>query len=521
MPDPAPGTVTVPGGPPPANQFRTVEEARTFLGQLEARTRAAEDKLAGIDDVIVRKITDAVQRLGEDAARQVQEAKIADREHGDWRGIEECIQTAPDGQPIVRMLGDHDPLTGHYVPGLLDRSEHVHGEWHQKVRDCATDLNLLRIMLPSQGEDAASVKQRIARTRAAARMRSLLAHAPDPIRDALKANTRLFGDISTAGQELIPSNTLPRYERDAELARRVEALFPVFNVTTKTTTLPYMSQGLRPFLKGTSTTEPVPQHTTSTPTTAARTFTPVGFAVHVQLDEDLAEDSIVESEAMLRQECVRAIVDGMEDAIINGCTGTHDDTGLASWTAEGRWDTQSGGTNDHRRAFLGLRALATDKSNTTDQTAAETSAGALTAMGKLAAGYATDLCWIPSPLYYVKKMLGFTEVITIDKMGPQATLMTGQLANLFGWPVIPSQFCGNQYNASGVYDNSTKTKGGLLVFNRSRFVVAVRRQGSIEAWKDIRNGVTHLVITTRKQFKEIDGTSTKNVHWSYNLTATS
>lgn len=504
-------------------EFASIEDAKRFLANMQQRVKTLEerdeqrgtasnvDNFASKEDV-QRAVVAAVQQVVEERDKKAAEERMARRFHDNEWGLREFTRTAPDGTAQVRMVGGVNPDTNCYEEGLLDSRE-VHGEWHRDFREAVSDLNFVRMFKsnPAKGVMPQHVRSHVA----AKRVQRLMERAPDDYR-------RIFADSAGQGAEWIPAPTLPRYERDLELNRRLEAIFPTLPLTSSSQTLPYLSQGLQPFLKGAPTVDKPPAHTASTPTTAERTFAPVGFAVLVQIEEDASEDAILASEPIMRSEAVRASVDGMEDAIINADTGTHGDTGIASWDGEGRWG-ETGSAADHRYAWVGLRHRALDISCATDQSAAETAAGALVGRGNLAAGYAAanDLVWIPSPFYYVKKMLGFTEVETLDQYGPGATILTGEVARLYGSPIIPSQFMGNQYNASGVFDNSTKTKGGLLCVNRSRFVVGVRRQGAIEAWKDVRNGVTYVVFTTRKDFRTIDSATKKNVHLAYNLTATS
>jgi hypothetical protein len=156
-----------------------------------------------------------------------------------------------------------------------------------------------------------------------------------------------------------------------------------------------------------------------------------------------------------------------------------------------------------------------------DGSGAETYAGFMAARAALDAphGVAGDLVCVVSPEYYLNKMVNFTEVVTVDKMGPQAFVLSGQLAALGGVPIVLSEFIDKQYNASGVYDGVTKTKTGFLVLNRQRFKLGVRRGSAVELDKDITRGIYNQVVTVREIFFTTDGSAKKNVHWNYNHTA--
>jgi hypothetical protein len=244
------------------------------------------------------------------------------------------------------------------------------------------------------------------------------------------------------------------------------------------------------------------------------------MAVRIVIDEDATEDSLLAAMPLLQSEITKGLVDGKEDSIINADTNaTHQDTGLSGWDTRARWGTANlGGTLDHRRAWLGLRARAFDTNATTDQSAAQTAAGFITALGNLdGPHFRDDVVCIVSP-EYILKMLLFTETLTVDKYGTAATILTGEIAKLFGFPVVPSEFVDKEYNTTGVYDDATKTKTGFLLCNKSRFNMFQKRGARVRMQGDITRGIVNLVGDTRTLFDTFDGAAVKNVHWSYNLT---
>ena len=393
-----------------------------------------------------------------------------------------------------------------WTRGLLDRETVPVNEWHADLQRSVEEYNLVAGMM------AHGRPQRAARRN----LDQVIKRAPASIK-------RAFSDVAGTGAEWIPDVVMPVLERELVMARRVASLFQTMPMSAKNMKLPFLTTGYRPYLKGTVTGDDPAQYTSSTLVTAERTFDAVGFAVRAQIDEDAAEDAIFDALPVFRSELINALVDGEEDAIINGdSAATHQDTGLSNWDIRSRWGSSGlGGSSDHRRAWVGLRARAADVSNTTDQSGAETTAGFITARGKLASphGVAGSLICAVSPEYYLLRMLAFTEVLTLDKYGPSATVLSGQLASLVGVPIILSEFVDAQYNASGIYDNTTKTKTGFILLNRDRFKLGERRGAMLETAKDITRGIFNMVATKREIFFTIDSSTKKNVHWSYNLTA--
>ncbi len=76
------------------------------------------------------------------------------------------------------------------------------------------------------------------------------------------------------------------------------------------------------------------------------------------------------------------------------------------------------------------------------------------------------------------KMCQLSEVLTLDKMGPMATVLTGQLASLSGFPVIPSEDYGLTVAAGHVH-YSTNTLGQFIIVNRKGIKIGWRRRPRI------------------------------------------
>ena len=484
-----------------APDLSTPEGARKALADVHSAARELQAENATLKGQLGALTTDlkaASQALAESSRRQ---SVVSDGSDTELRAF-----VRPDGK--VRAAGELTDDAG-WMPGLLDSEPTC--RWQAELQEAVEIRNIVRAVKSAKRPHAAAS----CTPRCDARVRALVERAPDSIK-------RAFGDISTAGAEWYPDVMLPVLERDFVLARRVASLFQVMPMSAKNMLLPFLTTGLRPYLKAAVAGDDPSQYTSSSLVTAQRTIDAVGFAVRFQLDEEATEDSLVDSSGIIRQELVTAIVDGEEDALLNGDTAaTHQDT-IASWNIRSRWGASGlGGASDHRRAWIGLRPRATDVSNTADGSAAETTAGFITARGSLDSphGVSGDLVCVVSPEYYLLKMIGLTEVLTVDKFGPSATVFSGQLASLLGVPLVLSEFIGPDMNASGVYDNATKTKTGFLVFNRSRFKIGMRRGAAVEIDKDITRGIFNLVGTVREIFFTIDSSTKKNVRWDYNHTA--
>lgn len=204
--------------------------------------------------------------------------------------------------------------------------------------------------------------------------------------------------------------------------------------------------------------------------------------------------------------------------MMNGdTTATHQDA-IASWNLRSRWGASGlGGSADHRRGFLGFRALAADRSLTVDLTAAQTAAGVMGsvvgAMGELAA---SDIALITSPEVLYKKLMVDSNVLTVDKMGNRATIMTGQLASIGGHPLFSSRWMGADLASTGLFTNSGALSG-LVAVSRSEWKHYASRSVMVEQDKDITRGAFNVVATQRKSLRTLSGSSSKVVFYAYNM----
>ena len=488
---------------------------------------AAQDKLNATISAIQRQVklsADRGEKIGqlEKAVADLKEAGRAVREanvhagRGGFSGNETELRSFVGkdgkGRPQVRMYGnDHQA-------GLLDSKE-TYGEWHGRVKAAHSDFWLAALCRAGTRHDfsnAALNKQVAPKTYG--RLQAVMNDAPDGIK-------RIFTEATaTAGAEFVPTEIrIPEVIDELSLttSQLVSGLFAVSPMSNKTVVNPFMSTGITPYKYSAATSDSPSQYTASTPTTAERSRTAVGMAVRCVLDADTEEDSIVYSRQALVSGIARAIALGREDAMINGDTaGTHQDD-LANWNPRSLWSGTMGTAADHRTSYLGLRAAALDigASATTDLAGSLTYAGILALRGKLAPphGMDGDLIMIMSEEKYISDLLALTQVATVDKYGPAAAVLSGEVGRVGGMRVVVSHLLTSDMNASGVYDNTTTTKSGVLLVNRSRWQFGRRRGPVVEMDKDITRGIHNIVCTVREVFWSLDASSKVNVVYGYNL----
>ena len=478
--------------------FRTIRAIADHAKATGAGLSDANEKFRNLDDALA-DIRAAMRKLNE--REMPAPAGASDKEL-----LARYVEGKGDDSK-VRLMDDYSDEPKWFTPGFLDDNP---------VTDLQRDIQLWseRRTLVRYFQRMGGRRQHT--PRCDSNILGLARGLPKQIGDAIK---RAFADTSGAGAEWIHDQMLPMIERELQYQYSVAGLFDEVPVNAETVLLPYLSAGFTPYLLGEVSGDDPAQVPSSTATTAQRSFSVKTFGARAQISENASEDAILSVvDAIIRPELIRALGIGEEDAIINGDTGTHQDTGLGSWNPDNIFPSApGGGSNDHRRAFVGLRARAADVSNTTDRStfsSATLRADLATVKGPKQ-GPGSNVI-IASGVSLIA-LMGLAEVVTIDKFGPQASIKTGEVARVYGRSVVESQMLTEDLNASGIYDGVTTTKTGLLQVSTGRFKRFSRRGIRLRAQPDITRGITHMVVDRRSTFGTIDSASTKNVHLAYNM----
>ena len=294
-------------------------------------------------------------------------------------------------------------------------------------------------------------------------------------------------------------------------------LFMRFPMTGPTMKFPLLSADATTYLIGEQTHEPegssFSRITASYPTTAAATFEAVKLANRAILPVEFIEDASFEQMSFMQGHVAMKIGEGISDAIMNGDTAsTHMDTNVT-------------GSTDRRKAWLGLRAHAVDQTYSTDMS------NALTAV-KIIAGRASmgiygawttgqKLACMASPAAYAKLLQDTVGVLTVDKYGPGAPVLTGEAARVGGVPIIPTTWMPENLNASGVYDGSTTDQTGAILVNLDGFALGERRSVKVRSSDEILMESDQVVVlsTWRGDFEDIYPIASNKIVWYlYNAT---
>lgn len=445
---------------------------------MEIETKA--DALKVLSDIKTeqKRLAEANRDLTENL-----EAKAAD-----LKAVQQKLAEA--NAPKVETVSEKEATLRRYVreDGSLDVAGMANdttdrGEWHAEFKQLVDDRNFAKLMTRS-----GSVPQ------LDAKLDAHMKTAPVEVRKA-------FSDSAGVGAEWVPDLLLPTLMSKLYTPRAVESLFGTIDMPGKELRLPFLTYKVKPYLKSGATWSSI---TAEDDTTSQVSMTAKSLAARITVDEDASVDSIVAGLDYARASLADAIASAVEDAIINGDTaGSHQDT-IASWNPRSRWNASGlGGSDDHRSAWLGLRAQAFDVSATRDASAdSDHYNGILTTRALMdgAHGVGSNLALVCSPEYYLTHLLAVDEVATIDKLGPMAQVVTGQVASIGGMSVVPSDFMTADLAATGLFTGSGSYTAYAIV-DRDAYAMGNYKPLTIDIQREIVNGAIEVVATRRTIFK--------------------
>lgn len=317
-------------------------------------------------------------------------------------------------------------------------------------------------------------------------------------------------DTSGEGAEWIPTGIGASLHEKVRASGKVAPLFSRIDLPTNPWKWPIEGADATAYRVAEPTGDSASKVTASTPGTAAATFDAEIMGGRVLFSRSLEADSALAILPFVRAKLVQAFVDAEEKAILDGdADGTHQDS-----------DTQSAGATHFSSAWDGLRkkALAQTTQATTSTTSANLAA-IRASMGKWGVN-PMDLAFIVGVSAY-HDLISDTNLITVEKFGPNATILNGQVGSIFGVPVIVSEHVRENLNASGVHDGITETKTYNLCVNRNEWVMGQRMAMDVEVDDSIYRETFQRVVVgfMREDFQHVgDAAANDDTSIGYNVT---
>ena len=320
---------------------------------------------------------------------------------------------------------------------------------------------------------------------------------PDKVKPASKDMKEIVEKALTAtgsatGDEYVPTGMAAQLWDDMFLASKVVGLIGTIAMPSDPFDMP-LGWGAITWRKGTQNTAT----TASDPATAKSTLTATEQVAEVNWSYDLDEDSVIAVLPSLRAEISRSGAD-QGDAFILNADATNAATGNINLDDADPADDSyylSNGQDGIRHLYI------------VDNTAQSTDINAVLDDTKLRAGiarlgkYGADvsrLAMVTDAKTYVNNMLGLTNVATLDKYGPQATVLTGELSKYAGIPiVVSSQIAEAEDDGKVSATAGNKDEGQIAIFHRDMWRVGFRRQLLIEMEKSIHKRQFIMVVSFR------------------------
>jgi HK97 family phage major capsid protein len=413
------------------------------------------------------------------------------------REIKEKVESGAQHELIAAMI--QDALK--QQKGALRDGAARKGEYSVDTEAGRSARPNLSVELQARADDIYLVSKLLRRDPRSLKMWGDFAREASELRKAMDTAT------SGEGLEWIPTGFSADLIQKVKLGLKVAALHGRFAMPTNPFKLPIDGADAVAYLTAESTSDTATKITASTPGSSNVTFDAVKLACRVLVSAELDEDSVVAILPLLRDKIVRALAEAQENATINGdTTATHMDGDVAS-------------ASDVRKSWKGYRKLALAGAKVDCSTFNIANLRAIrAAMGKYGVN-PNDLAWIAGVSVF-NKMLSLGEVMTVDKYGRRATVLTGELAKLDGIPVIVSEFIRENLNASGVYDGVTTDNTVLPLVYRPAFLYGDRRSITLRVSHELYMETDQdvAIATQRLDFRPVqDATVEKIVGLGYNI----
>ena len=336
---------------------------------------------------------------------------------------------------------------------------------------------------------------------------------PAPIR-------RAWDDQNGSGGEFIPTPLLasPMWQVEEYDPDGLIGLFDQITIPSESVELPVGTAYPVPYKGGGATGDNPAALAKASVGTDKLTLTANPMYTMVLIHEDAASDSIVAAFPFIREAISRSLAMGLRLCILNGDTAaTHQDD-IANWNLRGYFGAVDAGSIDYRRTFMGLRAIALDDSNGVNRSTHSLSTlfSDINAVGG-PRSVPGDMPIITSPEGYLSNFVGLSGVVSANDYGSRAPIAAGEVGSIAGHPIIMTDAMPADLNASGVYDNATKTKTAYTVLNRRMFRRIVRAGATVSLQNDITVAGTYMRARQRVGFKDMTKSADKAVRYAYNM----
>ena len=481
----------------------TLAEARAHLGLADVMAEKVVRAAALAADI---EITDgeenqlaALRKVAADLRKTVEDASVEQRkEHDDEaRGVVAEVQALLDGlrggEPKTPSKKESAPSVRGYTaiertwmdvdPNIRHLSREDRDDWFRANYELA--------MMIVGGTRANPTIPTVEASEALKRgwQHHVFERSPEDVPWVSDGNGKRIRAMDTAetgyGLELVGAQYVSDLWAAARNQDSIVGRIRTIPMSAPTTYVPIDGDLPEMLFVGESTSSSATAYTTSKTASNRVTLTAKKFTIQQIWSGEMEEDSIIAFTPFLREKLNMSAALHIGSSMYNG-----DDTNAG--TGNINLDDADPADTKHYLAYDGIRHywLVTTTGQGKDMAAALNPAEINVARGKLNGAdddvdaSVRNINWGQNPrdLLLVADwstymaMLDIDTVKTVDKYGPQATVVTGELANFSGIPIVsPGYATKTEADGKASTTETNNTKGQISVFNPGGFLAGSRR----------------------------------------------
>ena len=232
------------------------------------------------------------------------------------------------------------------------------------------------------------------------------------------------------------------------------------------------------------------------------TFQTEALMTLVPVSDQAVQETVTPLLEIIKQKIAQALVDGMENVLINGDTAA-DDTNINGSAVGADGTSQLRLFDGLRKITEGRDATAPSKLDFEGSLSFAKFMGLKKLMGKESVK-SSDLVFVVSPMTFHNLTTDIPEMVTVEKYGAAATVVTGEVAKIGAIPVVVSEFVPENLNSDGVNPgDGTGDKTIVLLINKTMFATASRGGATYENDRRIENRTNIFTGFRDVDFKEL------------------
>ena len=325
----------------------------------------------------------------------------------------------------------------------------------------------------------------------------------------------LDSTTAAAGDELVPTLEARELWMDVNLLTLVQAAIPTIPMPSNPFDVPLQLGDTNWYPTGENVAA-----TETTPVTAKTTLNAYELVGFIAFSWSLEEDAVIALLPEIRTNMVRNAAEVLDDVVINA-----DTTELNNINADGTTITKStAGKAQWLLGYDGLRHLPlldnTSQGNDHNNIVSDDMFNEVRSLlGKYGAR-PSELFWAMDVKTFIRSQ-SISHFRTLDKLGVNATVLTGMLGQVEGIPVLVSEQIALADTDGLVTDSgNAEDNGSLLIVNRTQWRQGFRRDFTIDTDRNISKRQTEIVLSFRHALIERTGARGSATHTAmqFNIT---